>query len=173
MTAGRVLKTKTLAHKSVLKCAKSLPFLFEYCLSAAARCRHLLCCTAVKSPSGMWMPDRSKNREQRGGEKPENENLQTTFWMWTARNSAVKHIHWNIWTTENTQVVLIKKKNLILLLQPELPLPGLSKHKLQDEDHLACFRHLIKSSVMVSSIILLLANIVLNCFPLSLQLLPI
>lgn len=77
MIAGRALKTKTLAHKSVLKCAESLPFLFEYCLSAAAQCRHLLCCTAVKSPSGMWMPDRSKNREQKGGGESENENLQT------------------------------------------------------------------------------------------------
>lgn len=66
MIAERALKAKTLVQKSVVKCAKSLPFLFEYCLSAAARCRHLLCCTAVKLPSGMWMPDRSKNREQRG-----------------------------------------------------------------------------------------------------------
>lgn len=66
MIAGRALKTKTLAHKSVVKHAKSLPFLFEYCLSAAARYRHLLCCTAVKSPSGMWMPDKSRNKEQRG-----------------------------------------------------------------------------------------------------------
>lgn len=51
--------------KSAVKCAKALPFLFEYCLSTAARCRHLLCCTAVKLPSGMWMPTRYKNQNMR------------------------------------------------------------------------------------------------------------
>lgn len=81
--AGRALKTKRLVHKSVVKSAKSLPFLFECCLSAAAQCRHLLCCTAAKSPSGMWMPSRIRKEKKNEGERGE-----TRKWEWANIPSA-------------------------------------------------------------------------------------
>lgn len=104
----RALRTKRLVHKSVAKRAKPLPFWFECCLSAAARCRHLLCCTAVKSPSGMSMPNRSGKGERRGeGGNQKMRMNKHTFCIWTAWNSPVKHVPWKICTTGHGQLALI------------------------------------------------------------------